>query len=67
MSARTLINELKRRHNLKNNRAVATLLGCDESTICLHYRNKLVVGPAFILRVYDTTQLTIEEIREFLT
>jgi transcriptional regulator with XRE-family HTH domain len=61
-----LLDYLIKRYELKNNRALAGLLGMTQGGI-----SKLRYGinnPSsdFILRVYDNTDLSIEQIRELL-
>ena len=61
-----LLDHLIKRYELKNSRALADLLGMTQGGISkLRYKtNKVSVE--FILRVYDKTDLTIEEIRELI-
>ena len=61
-----LLDHLIKRYELKNNRALAQLLGMTQGGISkLRYKTNKV-SAEFILRVYDKTDLTIEEIRELI-
>ena len=66
MSGRHLINHLYNAHGFSKGREVADFLGCDEATISLHTNGKTKIGPSFILKVYDATDLSIEEIRALI-
>ena len=61
-----LLDYLITRYQLKNNRALAAFLGMTQAGLSKirHRVNK--VCPEFILRVYDRTGMSIEEIRELI-
>ena len=61
-----LLDHLIKRYELKNSRALADLLGMTQGGISkLRYKTNQV-SPDFILRVYDKTDLSIEQIRELI-
>lgn len=61
-----LLDYLIKRYELKNSRALAQLLGMTQGGISkLRYKTNNV-SAEFILRVYDKTDLSIEQIRELL-
>jgi plasmid maintenance system antidote protein VapI len=60
------LDHLIKRYELKNSRALADLLGMTQGGISkLRYKTNQV-SPDFILRVYDKTDLSIEQIRELI-
>lgn len=61
-----LLDHLIKRYELKNSRALADLLGMTQGGISkLRYKTNQVSSD-FILRVYDKTDLSIEQIRELI-
>lgn len=61
-----LLDHLIKRYELKNSRALADLLGMTQGGISkLRYKTNNISAD-FILRVYDKTDLSIEQIRELL-
>ena len=61
-----LLDYLIKRYELKNNRALANLLKTTQGGISKIRYGTNKVSPEFILRVYDNTDLSIEQIRELL-
>jgi plasmid maintenance system antidote protein VapI len=61
-----LLDYLIKRYELKNNRALAQLLGTTEGGISKIRYGTNRVSAEFVLRVYDHTDLSIEEIRELI-
>jgi plasmid maintenance system antidote protein VapI len=60
------LDHLIKRYELKNSRALADLLGMTQGGISkLRYKTNQVSSD-FILRVYDKTDLSIEQIRELI-
>jgi transcriptional regulator with XRE-family HTH domain len=61
-----LLDYLIKRYELKNSRALADMLGMTQGGISKLRYGTNKPSPEFILRVYDTTDLSIEQIRELL-
>jgi plasmid maintenance system antidote protein VapI len=61
-----LLDHLIKRYELKNNRALAQLLGTTEGGISKIRYGTNKVSAEFILRVYDKTDMSIEQIRELI-
>ena len=61
-----LLDHLIKRYELKNSRALADLLKTTQGGISKIRYGTNKVSPEFILRVYDNTDMSIEQIRELL-
>lgn len=61
-----LLDHLIKRYELKNSRALAQLLGMTQGGISKLRYGTNKVSAEFILRVYDKTDLSIEQIRELI-
>ncbi len=60
---KALINHIKNKFSLVRQWDVAQLTGLDEATIHRIYHGKMKVNSTHILIIYDTCQMSIEEIR----
>lgn len=65
-TGKNLINHIKNKFKLVKQWDVAQLTGLDEATIHRLYHGKMKVNSTHILIIYDTCQMSIEEIRECL-
>lgn len=61
-----LLDYIIKRFELKNNRALAEFLGMTQAGLSKIRHRVNNVAPEFILRVYDKTGMSIEEIRELV-
>ena len=66
MSTASVLNYLKRRYRLKNDRRLALALGVLTPNICKLRNGTIAFGPEWILRVHDATGLPIHEIKRML-
>jgi hypothetical protein len=66
MSTASVLNYLKRRYRLKNDRRLALALGVKPPNICKLRNGTTTFGPEWILRVHDATGLPIGEIKRML-
>lgn len=64
--ARKLLDKLRKHFNVRTNEQLAIKLKCDSAILSRMTHGKQGVGPHFILRVYDKTGISIDDIRGFL-
>lgn len=59
-----LLNELDRRLGARSDAELARMLGIHQSVICRLRKRKIHLTDTFLIRVMDSTNLTLKEIRQ---
>lgn len=58
-----LLDTVRKRHNLKTDRALAHMLGIEQSVVSRIRSGKLAISPYVILQIHDATGMAVRDIK----